>query len=45
MTAAPRAWTAAERDAVLALRPALAALVAAALEEGSLRPPSRREVG
>ena len=45
MTAAPRAWTAAERADLLALRPALAALVAAALEGGSLRPPSRREVG
>jgi GAF domain-containing protein len=45
MTAAPRAWTAVERAELLALRPALAALVAAALENGRLRPPSRREVG
>jgi hypothetical protein len=44
MTAAPRAWTPAEREAVLTLRPALAALVAATLR-GGLRPPSRREVG
>jgi hypothetical protein len=45
MTAAPRAWTGAEREAMLALRPALAALVAATLAGGSLRPQSRREVG
>ena len=45
ITAAPRAWTAAERTELLALRPALAALVAATLEGGGLRPPGRREVG
>jgi len=45
MTAAPRSWTPGERAELLALRPGLAALVAAALDGGGLRPPSRREVG
>ena len=34
MTGGPRAWTARERDALLALRPGLAPLVAAAVQSG-----------
>lgn len=45
MTTRSRAWTAAERSALLALRPALAPLLVAALEGGSARPASRRVVG
>jgi hypothetical protein len=45
MTAGPRAWTPDERAALVALRPAFAELVIAALAGGSGRPPSRRVVG
>jgi hypothetical protein len=45
MTRAPRAWSGEERAALLALRPALAPLVIAALEGGSGRPASVRLVG
>jgi GAF domain-containing protein len=45
MTRAPRAWSAEDRGALLALRPALAPLVVAALEGGSGRPASVRLVG
>jgi GAF domain-containing protein len=45
MSTRPRAWTPDERAALLALSPAFAALVVAALAGGSGRPPSRRVVG
>jgi hypothetical protein len=45
MTTGPRAWTPAERSALLDLRPALAPLLVAALRDGSGRPASCRAVG
>jgi hypothetical protein len=45
MTEAPRHWTSDECAELLALRPALASLVAAALDGGTGRPPSCREAG
>jgi GAF domain-containing protein len=45
MSTRPRAWTPDERAALVALSPAFAALVVAALAGGSARPPSRRAVG
>jgi GAF domain-containing protein len=45
MSTRPRAWTPDERAALVALSPAFAALVVAALGGGSGRPPSRRVVG
>jgi GAF domain-containing protein len=45
MTTGPRAWTPEERSMLIALRPAFAELVVAAVAGGSARPPSRLIVG